>query len=92
MKKSESLGSLNLPTSSDHLILTSTLNPAPKLSSFSKLTRLMDIIPTPNRPDKLLVSTKTQSCSKGGSSLMNTVVATEKNAALDDDHILSDNR
>ncbi|CAM4847794.1 unnamed protein product [Rotaria magnacalcarata] len=92
MKKSESLGSLNLPASSEHLILTSTLNPAPKLSSFSKLTRRMDIIPTPNRPDKLLVSTKTQSCSKGGSSLMNTVVATEKNAALDDDHILSDNR
>ncbi|CAF3176346.1 unnamed protein product, partial [Rotaria sp. Silwood2] len=92
MQKSESLGSLKLPTNSEDLKLTSTLNPALKPCSFSKLTRRMDIIPTPNRPDKLLASTKTQSCSNEDSSMMNTVVATEQNAALEDDHVLCDNR
>ncbi|CAF1486195.1 unnamed protein product [Rotaria sp. Silwood1] len=92
MQKSESLGSLNLPTHSENLILTSTFNPASKPSSFSKLTRRMNIIPTPNKPDKLLVSTKTQSCSNEDSSLMNTVISTEKNAGLEDDHVLCDNR
>ncbi|CAF1519235.1 unnamed protein product [Rotaria sordida] len=92
MQKSESLGSLNLPTNSENLILTSTFNPASKPSSFSKMTRRMDIIPTPNRPDKLLPSTKTQSCSNEDSSVMNTVIATENNTAFEDDHVLCDNR
>ncbi|CAF1416217.1 unnamed protein product [Rotaria sordida] len=92
MQKSESLGSLNLPTNSENLILTSTFNPASKPSSFSKMTRRMDIIPTPNRPDKLLPSTKTQSCSNEDSSVMNTVIATESNTAFEDDHVLCDNR
>ncbi|CAF1328474.1 unnamed protein product [Rotaria sordida] len=92
MQKSESLGSLNLPTNSENLILTSTFNPASKPSSFSKMTRRMDIIPTPNRPDKLLPSTKTQSCSNEDSSVMNTVIATENNTAFEDDHVLCHNR
>ncbi|CAF4297143.1 unnamed protein product [Rotaria sp. Silwood2] len=92
MQKSESLGSLNLPTHSENSILTSTFNPASKPSSFSKLTRRMNIIPTPNKPDKLLTSTKTQSCSNEDSSLMNTVITTEKNARLEDDHVLCDNQ
>ena len=92
MKKSESLTSFNLPTTSDDLVLTSTLNPEHQPSSLSKLTRRMDIIPTPNRPEKLVKSTVIQPSSIGESSLLTTVIATELHVSSADDNLLLDNQ
>ncbi|CAF2007494.1 unnamed protein product [Rotaria magnacalcarata] len=91
MKKSESLSSLNLPASSENLILTSTLNPTFKHSSFSNLTRRMDIIPTPNRPVKLSASNKTQLDDIEDSSKKNSLKVAEKNRVTEDDNVLTDN-
>ena len=48
--KSASLDPLNLQTTSATSILTITANPDVKPILFSKITRRLAIIPTPNRP------------------------------------------
>lgn len=58
LHKSPSLESLNLQTSSAASVLTSTRNPEVKPNPLSKLTRRMAIIPTPNRPVRLLSNQK----------------------------------
>ncbi|CAF3197337.1 unnamed protein product [Rotaria sp. Silwood2] len=78
MHKSASLDSLNLRTTSTTSVLTSTANPDVKPSSFSKLTRRMATIPTPNRPVRLLTSAKIRSCINEDSSMLTTNVDTNK--------------
>ncbi|CAF3717422.1 unnamed protein product, partial [Rotaria socialis] len=91
MRKAESSASLDLPTTSDHLVLTSTLNPEQEPSSLSKLTRRMDIIPTPNRPQILVNSNVVQPIKADESTLMTTIIATEAHASSNNNHILHEN-
>ncbi|CAF3770783.1 unnamed protein product [Rotaria socialis] len=92
MRKAESSASLDLPTTSDHLVLTSTLNPEQEPSSLSKLTRRMDIIPTPNRPQILVNSNVVQPIKADESTLMTTIIATEAHASSNNNHILHENQ
>ncbi|CAF4423872.1 unnamed protein product [Rotaria sp. Silwood2] len=89
MHKSASLDSLNLQTNSTTSVLTSTTNPEVKPSAFFKLTRRMEIIPTPNRPLRLSTCAKIQSCINEDTSMMNTIVDTKKHVDSDNhDHVL----
>ncbi|CAF2077804.1 unnamed protein product [Rotaria magnacalcarata] len=92
MRKAESLASLHLPTTSDHFVLTSTLNPEHKPSSLSKLIRRMDIIPTPNRPHKLVKSNVVQPIKADESTLMTTIIATEAHVSSSNNHVLHENQ
>ncbi|CAF4354066.1 unnamed protein product, partial [Rotaria magnacalcarata] len=92
MRKAESLASLYLPTTSDHFVLTSTLNPEHKPSSLSKLIRRMDIIPTPNRPHKLVKSIIVQPIKADESTLMTTIIATEPHVSSSNNHVLHENQ
>ncbi|CAF1098583.1 unnamed protein product [Rotaria sordida] len=93
MDKSASLDSLNLQTISTTSVLTSTANPDVKPSSFSKLTRRMAIIPTLNRPVRLLTSAKIQSCINEDTSMMNINIDTDKHLdSGDKNHFLLGNK
>ena len=61
MYRSASLDSLSLLTSAAS-VLTSTANPAVQSSAVPKQTRRVAIIPTPNRPPRLIESDKIVSC------------------------------
>ena len=61
MYRSASLDSLSLLTSAAS-VLTSTANPAVQPSAVPKRTRRVAIIPTPNRPPRLIESDKIVSC------------------------------
>ncbi|CAF2911701.1 unnamed protein product [Rotaria sp. Silwood2] len=84
MHKSATLDSLNLQTTSTTSVLTSTTNPDVKPNSFSKPYSRMAILPTPNRPVRLLTSAKIQSCINEGTSMITTNADTDKH--LDSDH------
>ncbi|CAF4791540.1 unnamed protein product, partial [Rotaria socialis] len=89
MYKSTSLDSLNLPTTSTMSVLTSTANPEVQYISFSKLSRRMAIIPTPNRPVRSLTSVKVQSCINENTSITNTNTTTDKHLDSDDSRKVS---
>ncbi|CAF3348467.1 unnamed protein product [Rotaria socialis] len=89
MKKSSSSSSLDLPDTSADLILTSTLDPI-TTSVTSELKRRMDIIPTPNRPDRLVKSADVSTNNIAESSLLTTLLSTEAPTFKEDDRVKHD--
>ncbi len=88
MHRSTSLDSLSLQILSANSVLTSTANPEDKL--VSKLRRRMEIIPTPNKPERLLKSNKHQSTIHEDNLIQTSTVDSNVRAhILDNDYILT---
>ena len=86
MYKSASLNSLNLQPTSATSVLTLTANPDVKPSSFSKITRRMAIIPTPNRLARLVTSARNQPSINENASVMSTILSTDKSIHLNNNN------